>query len=138
MTSTLAKLPRGYESTSDFKAVQETAISKKKFITILFQGDNHNCPNCETTITNGERAVKSSSIMVYSSVDDYWNKTTKLPKKMLDQVGTLSGGASVYFYVFEPNSLDLVASGGRKELQSDKALIREFKSVVRAAKKELK
>jgi len=134
----LAELPRGYEGTANFEKSQEKAISKKKFLTILFQGSNHNCPNCKTTITNGERAVKSSSVMIYSTVADYWKKSTKLPKKILDQVGNLSGGASVHFYVFNPNTLELIIHGGRKELQTDKDSIRNFKKVIRSAKKDLK
>ena len=133
-----ADVPRGYKSTQEFDVAKEDAISKKKLLTILFKGSDDNCPNCDTTIENGEKAAKSSSVLLFARVNDFHKNKTGLPKEILKQVDNLSGGASVSFYVFNPTTLELVTKGSRTELQNNKKKIKEFKDAVRAAKKELK
>lgn len=133
----LGKVPRGFKSTSEFEEVREEAISKKKLLTIVVKGSDDNCPNCAITMENGEKATKTYSRLLFTRVSAVGAKKTGLPKAILSQLGSLAGGASVYFFVFNPNDLKLVAKGSRKELQSNKKTIKAFKDKVRAAKKEL-
>ncbi|MBK1831082.1 hypothetical protein JIN77_10120 [Verrucomicrobiaceae bacterium R5-34] len=136
-TAVFGKVPRGFKPTSEFEAVKAEAIEKKKLLTIVFKGSDDRCPNCAATMENGEKATKSSSKLLFTRVSAFRNKKTGLPEEILSQVGSLADGASVYFYVFNPNDLKLVTKGSRTELQSNKKTIREFKNTVRAAKKEL-
>jgi len=130
--------PRGYDSVDEFAENITKAKEKSKLIAILVKGSDDSCPNCASTVENGTKAIKSYCELIFTRVTLVQSGKSKLPKEITDKMTNLVGGASVHFFVYDPNTFELVASGTRKELQSDKKAIRAFKDKVREAKKALK
>ena len=130
------KLPRGYEPTSSFEEVRAEALEKGKFITLLMKGKD-GCPNCERAISNGERAVKTSSVLLFSRVEKVRAPENGLPAEITKNLGQLTYGFSVQFVVIDPTDLSIVATASRKELQDDRKATKAFKDTVREARKAL-
>jgi len=131
------KIPRGYDPASEFESVREEAIDKGKLLTILVHGKN-SCGNCETAVESGEKAVKTSSEILFCRVQEVKSGKSGLPEEVIKKMGSLTYGYSVHFFVYDPNTLDLVAKATRKILPNDKTAVREFKNTVREARKALK
>ena len=129
--------PRGYQPTSEFEEVAAKAKAKKKMITILVKGSNDSCPNCVTSVDNGERAVKTYSEFLFCRAKQVTSGKTQLPETIASQLTNISYGASVQFFVFDPFEYKLIARASRTELQDDKKATRAFKDTVREAKKAL-
>jgi len=94
--------PRGYQPTSEFEEVAAKAKAKKKMITILVKGSNDSCPNCVTSVNNGERAVKTYSEFLFCRAKQVTGGKTQLPETIASQLTNISYGASVQFFVFDP------------------------------------
>jgi len=123
-----ASIPKGFNSADKYEETVKKAKDKKKFLTILVKGSDDKCPNCKRTMSNGMDVLKRYSEFVFVRVKSVWDDKSGLPKEVTDQFGKVNGGATVYFFVFDPSTMKLVTQADRKVLQSDKDKIRAFKT----------
>jgi len=131
------EMPRGFKEIAEFDELRENAIKKKKFLTVVFKGSDDNCPRCVASIENGQKAIKSYSLFGFTRVNAHYKNETGLSEEVSSQFGQMADGAAVYFYVFDPNTLKLVTTVSRKELEGGKDELKKFKNTVREARKNL-
>lgn len=115
------------------------AKAAKKLIAIVYVGSDERCPHCAATAAIGAKAIRASAelfVIKQAQAKDkaYAAKFTPAVQEMLARQPT---GAWVSFNVYDADMQTLVASAGR-ELETDKAALREFSAKVRAAKALLK
>ena len=132
-----ADVPKGFNSADKYEETLKKAKDKKKFLTVLVKGSNDACPNCKRTMSNGMDVLKRYSEFVFVRVKSVWDKKTGLPEEVTEQFGKVSGGATVYFFVFDPKTMKLLTKGERANLQSDKEKITAFENEIRKLKKEI-
>ena len=132
-------IPRGYKPLSE---LQETLAKAKgkKLVVLVVKGMDDSCPNCATTLENGNRAVGSGVVKLFARAEtiekeDDTDFTSALKNRIKQKFIT---GSAVAFVVFNPDMTEIIVQANRKELQSNKKAIAEFKKTVKEAKKALK
>jgi len=133
------KAPSGFVLLSE----QQEALTKaggKKLVVLVVKGMDDACPNCVTTLENGEKAIGSGVVKLFARAEtigdmDSSGFTPALKARVAKRFST---GASVAFVVFNPDMTTIVAEASRNELQDDKDATAEFKKKVQEAKKALK
>lgn len=128
--------PRGFMDFDELTEAQEKARKTKKLIAVAVKGDD-GCPRCEAAMENGTKAIKSDCVMVFMRVPQA-RSGEKIPASVHEQVKNSPGGASVTFYVFDPDLEKLIATAGRSELEANRDATKAFKEKVDTARDELK
>lgn len=132
--------PRGFQPISELESAKSEAGEKQRLLIVVVKGADDACPNCATTLDNGERAIGSGVVKVFARAEalnsaDLSGFPAALKERAAKKFTT---GAAVTFLVFNPDGTKLLAEAGRKELQSDKKAIAQFKKDVGEHKKALK
>jgi hypothetical protein len=132
--------PRGFAPIAELAKASAEAIKDKRLLVLVVKGADDACPNCTTTLDNGERAIGSGVVKVFARAEamnkaDLHGYPAALKERAAKKFTT---GASVTFLVFNPEGTQLLAEASRKELQSDKKSISAFKKEVAAHKRALK
>jgi hypothetical protein len=135
-TAVAGDAPRGFMESDEFAEAQEKARKTKKLIAVAVKGDD-GCPRCAAAMENGTKAIKSDCVMVFMRVPQA-RSGEEIPASVHEQVKNSPGGASVTFYVFDPELETLIATAGRKELEADRDATKAFKEKVDEARDELK
>lgn len=132
--------PRGYAPLSELKEAQAKAAAGQKLVVLVVKGKDDECPNCAAAMENGEKAVGSGVIKVFTRAETIREQdAAAFPEALKERLKKpFITGAYVTFVVFDPTMSKIVAEAGRNELQSDKKAIAEFKKAVQEAKKGLK
>lgn len=133
------KVPRGYDPISELEDARSKADGRK-LIVILVKGLQDSCPYCVAAMENGERAIGSGVVKVFTRAETINSADlSAYPKAFQERAKKkFTTNASVTFLVFDPAMEKLIAEASRTELQDNKKLIAEFKKSVREAKKEYK
>lgn len=132
--------PRGFAPIAELAKASAEAIEEKRLLVLVVKGTDDACPNCATTLDNGERAIGSGVVKVFARAEAM-NKAdlSGYPAALKERAAKkFTTGASVTFLVFNPEGTQLLAEASRKELQSDKKAISAFKKEVAAHKRALK
>lgn len=133
------KAPRGYEPISELEAARSEA-GGKKLIVVLVKGLDDSCPNCAAAMENGERALGSGVVKVFTRAEEM-NKAdlSAYPQAFQERAKKkFTTNASVTFLVFDPAMEKLIAEATRTELQSNKKLTADFKKTIQEAKSDYK
>ena len=131
--------PRGFAPLSELKDAQSKADGKK-LVVLVVKGMDDSCPYCAAALENGTKAIGSGVIKVFARAEtigkaDASSFTPALQQRVKQ---TFVTGAAVTFVVFNPDMSSIIVEASRKELQSDKKAIAEFKKKVQDAQKALK
>jgi hypothetical protein len=132
------EVPRGFLPYAELAQAQAKAKTEKKLLAVVSKGDNDSCPHCASALESGTKAVHSDCVFVFARVADLRAKADTLPAKLKDEAMKASDGASVYFYVFDPDLGSLIAKADREQLDNNKTATREFKKTVEDAHKAAK
>jgi hypothetical protein len=134
------KVPRGFDPLSELKEAQTKAASDKKLVVLMVKGMNDDCPNCAAAMENGLKAVGSGVVKLFARAETIGAAdASEFPAALKERVSRgFVSGAAVTFVVFDPEMSKIIVEAGRKELESDKKAISEFKKTVQKAKKEYK
>lgn len=134
-----AKSPRGYMDITELpQAIEKSA--GKKLLMVVVKGSDDACPNCAAALENGEKAVGSSAIKLFTR--DFTIR--KLPKEQFSEElqkridDGFVGGAWVTIVILSPDGKKILAESDRKDLQSNKKAIKAFKDKVKLLKEEYK
>lgn len=132
--------PSGYAPLAELKEVQAKAMADKKLVVLVVQGENVECPNCVTSLENGEKAVGSGVAKVYARTKDISaSSNPSFPAALQARAAKhFTSGAEVTFVVFNPEMTKIIAEANRDTLQDDAKATAAFKKEVQAAKKALK
>jgi hypothetical protein len=132
--------PRGFQPISELESAKSDAIEKQRLLVVVVKGADDACPNCVTTLDNGERAIGSGVVKVFARAEALNSADLSgFPPALKERAAKkFTTGASVTFLVFNPDGTKLLAEASRKELQSDKKAIAQFKKDVGEHKKALK
>ena len=135
-TAIAGDAPRGFMESDEFAEAQEKARKAKKLIAVAVKGDD-GCPRCAAAMENGTKAIKSDCVMVFMRVPQA-RSGKDIPASVHQQVKNSPGGASVTFYVFDPELEGVIAKAGRSELEANRDATKAFKKKVDEARDELK
>jgi len=132
--------PRGFAPITELKDAQAKATTDKKLVVLVVKGMDDECPNCAAALENGEKAVGSGVVKVFARAETIRKQdTSSFPPALKERLKKpFVTGAYVTFVVFDPAMSKIIVEAGRKELQSDKKAIADFKKAVQEAKKTLK
>lgn len=133
-------VPRGFAPLSELQKAQAKAVAGKKLVVLAVKGKEDACPNCAAAMENGLKAVGSGVVKVFARAESIGGAdASAFTPALKERVGRgFIGGAYVTFVVFDPEMSKIIVEAGRKELESDKKAIAEFKKTVQKAKKEYK
>ena len=132
--------PRGYQSISELKELQEKPANANKLVVLCVKGNDDACPRCATALENGDKAIGGGVIKLFARAENIGTADSSQFSPALKarvQQGFI-GGASVTFVVLNPAMDQIVAEAGRAQLEADKEATAEFKKKVQEAKKALK
>jgi hypothetical protein len=129
-------VPRGFMGIDELAAAQAKAKEANKLVVVVAKGSDDACPHCVATMEIGIKATRGDAIMVFTRVADL-RSNAAAPAKLKEISATAADGASVYFYAFNSDMTELIASAGR-ELETDKEALKEFKKLIDEARKKLK
>ena len=132
--------PRGFSPISELKEAQAKAVANKQLVVLVVKGMDDSCPNCATSLENGEKAIGSGVVKVFARAETIGKEDASAftPALQVRVKQLFTTGAAVTFLVFDPAMSKIIVEASRKELQSDKKAIAEFKKTVQAAKQALK
>jgi hypothetical protein len=132
-------VPRGFMPISELAEAREKAKGKQ-LIVLVVKGLDDDCPNCATTLENGEKAVGSGVVKVFARAETLNKEDTgSYPAALKERADKkFTTGAAVTFLVFDPAMEKIIAEASRRELQDNKKLTAEFKKSVQEAKRGYK
>lgn len=61
--------PRGFKPISELESAKSDAIEKQRLLVVVVKGANDACPNCVTSLANGERAIGSGVVKVFARAE---------------------------------------------------------------------
>jgi hypothetical protein len=133
-------VPRGFSTLAELNDAKTKATTDKKLVVLVVKGMNDECPNCDTALENGLKAVGSGVVKVFARAETIGqaDASSFTPALQARVKQNFTRGAAVTFVVFDPEMTKIIAEAGRKELQDDKKATAAFKKDVQDAKKALK
>lgn len=132
-------VPRGYVPLSEVnEAITKSA--GKKLIMLVVKGKDDDCPHCAAALENGEKAVGSGVIQVFTRAEAL-NPLDKsgLPPALKERAKKpFVTGAYVHVIVFNPDMTKIIVEAERNALENDKETLASIRKKVTEAKKALK